>query len=78
MPWEDLSWDVRVSRRLADSPSCVVSDKDDPSLQVREMLKAMAKITCGVKPSWNQPGAFAREKSRRREDEARWPTSPCP
>ena len=33
--------DVRLSKRLADSPSCVVLDKDDPSAQLREILKGM-------------------------------------
>jgi molecular chaperone HtpG len=31
--------DVRLSRRLAESPSCVVVDSDDPTLQFREMMK---------------------------------------
>lgn len=35
--------EVRVSSRLADSPSCVVSDKDDPSLQMRELMRAMGQ-----------------------------------
>lgn len=33
--------DVRLSKRLAESPSCIVVDSDDPSLQLREMLKQM-------------------------------------
>jgi molecular chaperone HtpG len=32
--------DVRVSSRLADSPACVVDDKDDPATQMREMMRA--------------------------------------
>ncbi len=39
----DAVKDVRVSSRLADSPSCVVNDKDDPSLQMREMMRAMGQ-----------------------------------
>jgi molecular chaperone HtpG len=35
--------DVRVSARLSDSPSCLVSDKDDPGFQVREMMRAMGQ-----------------------------------
>ncbi len=31
--------DVRISRRLSESPSCVVVDSDDPTLQFREMMK---------------------------------------
>ena len=30
--------DVRLSKRLAKSPSCVVMDKDDPTLQYRELM----------------------------------------
>lgn len=37
----DAVKDVRLSKRLADSPSCVVLDKDDPSAQLREILKGM-------------------------------------
>jgi molecular chaperone HtpG len=35
--------DVRASVRLADSPSCIVSDEDEPSLQMQQMLKAMGQ-----------------------------------
>jgi molecular chaperone HtpG len=35
--------DVRISSRLADSPACVVEDKDDPSAQMREMMRAMGQ-----------------------------------
>lgn len=35
--------DVRVSKRLADSPSCVVVDENDPSLQMERMMKAMGQ-----------------------------------
>ena len=35
--------DVRVSVRLADSPSCIVSDEEEPSLQMQQMLKAMGQ-----------------------------------
>jgi molecular chaperone HtpG len=35
--------DVRVSARLADSPSCIVSDEEEPSLQMQQMLKAMGQ-----------------------------------
>ena len=33
--------DVRASTRLADSPSCIVVDENDPTLQLQQMLKAM-------------------------------------
>ncbi len=35
--------DVKASVRLADSPSCIVSDEDEPSLQMQQMLKAMGQ-----------------------------------
>ena len=35
--------DVRASKRLADSPSVIVSDEDDPSLQMQQMLRAMGQ-----------------------------------
>jgi molecular chaperone HtpG len=39
----DLVKDVRVSARLADSPSCIVSDEEEPSLQMQQMLRAMGQ-----------------------------------
>jgi len=33
--------DVRLSKRLEGSPSCVVLDSDEPSIQLREILKGM-------------------------------------
>jgi molecular chaperone HtpG len=35
--------DVRQSARLADSPSCIVSDEEEPSMQMRQMLRAMGQ-----------------------------------
>ncbi len=35
--------DVRASVRLADSPSCIVSDEDEPTLKMQQMLKAMGQ-----------------------------------
>ncbi len=35
--------DVRASVRLADSPSCIVSDEDEPSLKMQQMLRAMGQ-----------------------------------
>jgi len=35
--------DVRVSARLADSPSCIVSDEAEPSMQMQQMLRAMGQ-----------------------------------
>jgi molecular chaperone HtpG len=43
--------DVRASVRLADSPSCIVIDEDEPSLKMQQMLKAMGqKQLPDVKP----------------------------
>jgi molecular chaperone HtpG len=35
--------DVRASVRLADSPSCIVSEEEEPSMQMQQMLRAMGK-----------------------------------
>ncbi len=35
--------DVRVSMRLADSPSCIVRDEEEPSLKMQQMLRAMGQ-----------------------------------
>jgi molecular chaperone HtpG len=37
----DAVKDVRISKRLAESPACVVVDSDDPSLQFRELMKQL-------------------------------------
>ena len=43
--------DVHLSKRLADSPSCIVVDEDDPSLQMERMMRAMGRTGFGeVKP----------------------------
>ncbi len=44
--------DVRASVRLADSPSCIISDEDEPTLQMQQMLRAMGqKELPAVKPT---------------------------
>jgi molecular chaperone HtpG len=35
--------DVKLSRRLQDSPSCIVADENDPSVQMAQMLKALGQ-----------------------------------
>jgi molecular chaperone HtpG len=35
--------DVKASVRLADSPSCIVSDEDEPSMKMQQMLRAMGQ-----------------------------------
>ncbi|MCL2180521.1 MAG: molecular chaperone HtpG [Treponema sp.] len=37
--------DVKLSRRLHDSPSCIVADDNDPSMQMAQMLKAMGQAS---------------------------------
>jgi len=34
---------VKASMRLADSPSCIVSDEDEPSMKMQQMLRAMGQ-----------------------------------
>jgi molecular chaperone HtpG len=40
--------DVRASVRLADSPSCIISDEQEPSLQMQQMLRAMGQANIPV------------------------------
>ena len=40
---EGLVKDVVLSKRLSDSPSCIVVDENDPSLQMERMMKAMGQ-----------------------------------
>jgi len=43
--------DVKLSRRLHDSPACIVADENDPSIQMAQMLKAMGQTSMpDVKP----------------------------
>jgi molecular chaperone HtpG len=35
--------DVVASARLSDSPSCIVTDDNDPTLQMQQMMKAMGQ-----------------------------------
>lgn len=56
----DAVKDVRLSKRLAESPSCVVLDEADPSLQLRELLKGMGgKDLPELKPILELNGAHA-------------------
>jgi molecular chaperone HtpG len=43
--------DVRASVRLADSPSCIVSDEEEPSLKMQQMLRAMGQDIPAPKPT---------------------------
>ena len=43
--------DVVLSKRLSDSPCCIVVDENDPSLQLERMMKAMGQSGMGeIKP----------------------------
>ncbi|MCL2186424.1 MAG: molecular chaperone HtpG [Treponema sp.] len=43
--------DVKLSRRLHDSPSCIVADENDPSMQMAQMMKAMGQASMtDIKP----------------------------
>lgn len=43
--------EVRISKRLADSPSCIVVDENDPSLQMERMMRVMGQKSVNeVKP----------------------------
>ncbi len=43
--------DVKLSRRLHDSPSCIVADESDPSIQFAQMMRAMGQTELpDVKP----------------------------
>jgi molecular chaperone HtpG len=43
--------DVKLSRRLQDSPSCIVADENDPSIQMAQMLRAMGQTAVpDIKP----------------------------
>ncbi len=42
--------DVVLSKRLSDSPSCVVVDENDPGIQMERMMRAMGQAAPEVKP----------------------------
>jgi molecular chaperone HtpG len=43
--------DVKLSRRLQDSPSCIVADENDPSIQFAQMMRALGQTELpDVKP----------------------------
>lgn len=42
--------DVVLSKRLSDSPSCIVVDESDPGFQMERMMRAMGQEGPGVKP----------------------------
>ncbi|CEM62907.1 molecular chaperone HtpG [Treponema phagedenis] len=43
--------EVRISKRLAESPSCIVVDENDPSLQMERLMRAMGQENhAAIKP----------------------------
>ncbi|WP_443738123.1 molecular chaperone HtpG [Treponema sp.] len=42
--------DVVLSKRLSDSPSCIVVDENDPGIQMERMMRAMGQVAPEVKP----------------------------
>lgn len=43
--------DVKISKRLSDSPSCIVTDKNDPTIQMQNMMRSMGQANMpAVKP----------------------------
>ena len=64
--------DVRASVRLADSPSCIVSDEEEPSMKMQEMLRAMGqKDIPALKPTLeiNPDHEIVKKLLARSEDE---------
>jgi molecular chaperone HtpG len=64
--------DVRASVRLADSPSCIVSDADEPSMKMQQMMRAMGqKDFPALKPTLEiNPGHEIVKKLLARTDDA--------
>ncbi|MCP4717196.1 MAG: molecular chaperone HtpG [Deltaproteobacteria bacterium] len=42
--------DVKASTRLSDSPSCIVADESDPTVQMQGLLKSMGQTVSDFKP----------------------------
>jgi len=65
--------DVKLSRRLHDSPSCIVADENDPTMQMAQMLRAMGQSEMpDIKPILEVNGEHSIVlKLRETEDELR-------
>ena len=59
--------DVRASSRLADSPSCIVVDEHDPTMQMQQILKMMGNkdLPGGEADPGDQPVPPHRHQARR-------------
>jgi molecular chaperone HtpG len=71
--------EVRVSTRLADSPACIVTDEDEPSLQMQQMLRAMGqkdlpspKPTLEINPDHEIVKKLLAHPDEARADDAAW------
>jgi molecular chaperone HtpG len=68
----DLVKDVKASTRLSDSPSCIVADEKDPTIQMQHLFKAMGqKNLPDFKPILEiNPGHEIIKKLEKTEDKA--------
>ena len=71
--------DVRSSVRLADSPSCIVSDEEEPSMKMQQMLRAMgqkdipaAKPTLEINPDHEIVKKLAGDQDEKVIEDAAW------
>jgi molecular chaperone HtpG len=75
----DAVKDVRVSARLADSPSVIVSDEEEPSARMRQMMQAMGqkdlpeiKPTLEINPSHEIIEKLLRDADGGKVEDAAW------
>jgi molecular chaperone HtpG len=71
--------DVRPSVRLADSPSCIVSDEEEPSMKMQQLLRAMgqkdvpaAKPTLEINPDHDIIKKLAADLDEKVIEDAAW------
>ena len=71
--------DVRASSRLADSPSVIVSDEDEPSARMRQMMQAMGQTnlpdlqpTLEINPDHEIIRKLLADPSNARVEDASW------
>lgn len=71
--------DVRPSVRLADSPSCIVSDEEEPSMKMQQLLRAMgqkdvpaAKPTLEINPDHEIVKKLAGDQDQKVVEDAAW------
>lgn len=65
--------EVKLSRRLHDSPSCIVADEHDPSLQMAAMLKAMGQTDMpDIKPILEVNGEHPLVAALKNTEDEQW------